>query len=154
VIRSHAASHNASPPQFWYAAHFAALACIFPFLNLFFRRLGLDEQRIGLLGAVRPFVSMPAGSLWSGAADKWRRHRAVLVLTLCASVLARLSLAAAGRLGFAPLLATVAATEFFAAPVTILADAGELGGMCKAGWAVCARCWAAPSLGAHAGSPS
>lgn len=111
--------------QCWYAAYFAALACVFPFLNLFFRRLGLDEQRIGLLGAVRPFVSMPAGSLWSGAADKGRRHRAVLLLTLCASVLARLSLSAVGRLGFVPLLATVAATEFFAAPVTILADAGE-----------------------------
>lgn len=105
--------------------YFAALSCLFPFLNLSFRRLGLSERSIGILGAVRPFISLPAGSLWSGAADKSRRHRAVLLLTLCASVLARLSLAAVGRLGFAPLLAMVALTEFFAAPVTIIADAGE-----------------------------
>ncbi len=115
----------ANPLQLWYLSYFSALSCLFPYLNLSFRRLGLTERSIGILGAVRPFISLPAGSLWSGAADTSRRHRAVLLLTLASSVLARLSLAAVGKLGFIPLLVTVSVTEFFSAPVTIIADAGE-----------------------------
>ena len=47
--------------QLWYLCHFAALSTLFPFVNLFFRRLGLAERQIGLLTALRPWVSFPAG---------------------------------------------------------------------------------------------
>lgn len=73
---------------------------------------------------LRPRRHSQAGSLWSGAADKTRRHRPVLLLTFAASLVLRLSIAAVGRHGFAPLLAVVVATEAFAAPVTIIVDAG------------------------------
>lgn len=116
--------------QAWYLLYFASLSCLFPFINLLFRRLGMSERRVGVLGAVRPFVGLPAGWLWSAAADTSRRHLAVLLLTLCASVLARLSLTVAGRLGFGALLAVVATSEFFAAPVTIIVDAGATGILC------------------------
>jgi len=115
--------------QLWYLSYFAALSCLFPFLNLYFRRLGLGEQQIGVLGAARPLISMPAGSLWSGVADKSRRHRTVLLGCFVASVASRLALAPVGahlRGGaFLPLLLTVGLAEFFAAPVTIIADSGE-----------------------------
>lgn len=128
----------------------AARPCSFPFLNLFFRRLGLGERAIGALGAARPLISLPAGALWSGAADKSRRHRAVLLGCFAASVVARLAIApvgalwpgssapataavgdgastggsGTGRAALFPLLCMVLATEFFAAPVTIIVDAG------------------------------
>ena len=127
--------------------------CSFPFLNLFFRRLGLGERAIGALGAARPLISLPAGALWSGAADKSRRHRAVLLACFAASVAARLAIAPVGvfwaggpaaptavgsdagdtgsgssgggsQAAFLPLLGMVLLTEFFAAPVTIIVDAG------------------------------
>jgi PPP family 3-phenylpropionic acid transporter len=110
--------------QCWYGFYFAALSCLHPYVNICFRRLGLSERSIGLLGTLRPFISLPAGSIWSGVADKSRRHRAVLLFVFCASVLARLALAPLGRLGFAPLLAGVSLAEFFAAPCTIIVDAG------------------------------
>lgn len=91
------------------------------------RRWGLSPAQIGVIGCARPLISFPAGSAWSGAADKTRRHRAVLLLTFAASLLARLAVAAVGPLGFVPLLATATVMEAFAAPVTIIVDAG----MCR-----------------------
>ena len=119
-------------PQAWYFAYFASLSCLFPYFNLLFRRLGLAERQIGLIGAARPFISLPAGSLWSGAADKSRRHRAVLLLTFGASVAARLATGLVGRHGFAAILTTVSLTELFAAPVTIIVDSGVQAGRQRA----------------------
>ncbi|PRW44509.1 major facilitator superfamily [Chlorella sorokiniana] len=107
----------------WYLLYFSALSCLFPFLNLFFRRLGYSAKQIGIIGCLRPLVSFPAGSLWSGAADKSRRHRAVLLLTFATSLLLRLSISGVAHRGFGPLLALVVAMEAFAAPVTIIVDA-------------------------------
>ncbi|KAI3428509.1 hypothetical protein D9Q98_007333 [Chlorella vulgaris] len=134
----------------WYLLYFASLSCLFPFINLLFRRLGMSERRVGVLGAVRPFVGLPAGWLWSAAADTSRRHRAVLLLTLCASVLARLSLTVAGRLGFGALLAVVATSEFFAAPVTIIVDAAVMAECAERGDYGRQRLWGAVGWGVMA----
>ncbi|KAL4428408.1 hypothetical protein ABPG75_002497 [Micractinium tetrahymenae] len=108
----------------WYLAYFASLSCIFPFLNLFFRRLGLGERAIGALGAARPLISLPAGALWSGAADKSRRHRAVLLGCFAASVAARLSIAPVGAFWAGSTAAAAAA----AAEDSSGGDAGGGGG--------------------------
>lgn len=111
----------------WYFSYFSALSCLFPFLNLYFRNLGLGERHIGLLGAARPLVSLPAGALWCAAADRTRLHRAVLLLCFAGSAAARLAIGAVGAAWgarLAPLFATVVATEAFAAPVTIIVDSG------------------------------
>ena len=55
----------------------------------------------------------------------------MLLLTFAASLLLRLSISGVARLGFGPLLALVVAMEGFAAPVTIIVDAG--GVRCMAG---------------------
>ena len=122
---------TAAPPprsspktQLWYLLYFASLSCIFPFLNLWLQRVGgLNPAQIGAIGCARPLASFPAGALWSGAADASRRHRAVLLLTLAASVLLRLAAFAASGAGFAALLALIVAAEACAAPVTIIVDA-------------------------------
>ena len=122
------------PPQVWFLTYFAALSAISPYLPLYSRRLGLTEQQIGVVGALRPWVSFPTASLWSGLADKHRCHCFVFVGNFAAATLLRLSLAVAG--GFGWLLLAVLVTEFFAGAVTILADAAvqasctEVGGWC------------------------
>ena len=42
--------------QAWYFLYFSALSCLFPFLNLFFRRLGYSAKQIGIIGCLRPLV--------------------------------------------------------------------------------------------------
>ena len=117
-------SSQCPPLQIWYCAYFSSLSALFPFIPLFFRLRGLDERQIGVVAALRPWLSLPAGAAWSAAADKTRHHRVVLLITFSCSALARLGLWA-GR-SFPALLAISLATELFAAPVTILADSAVL----------------------------
>ena len=50
-----------------------------PFVNVYFARLGLSASQIGLLSALRPWISAPCGSLLAGLADRWGAHRGMLV---------------------------------------------------------------------------
>eukprot|EP00887_Chlorella_sp_A99_P004892 scaffold4.g4892.t1 len=105
----------------------------------------MAEQQIGLVAALRPWLSLPAGALWSGVADKSRRHRAVLLLTFACSVAVRLALSA-GR-SFAALTILSLVTEFFAAPVTIIADSAVLAACSHEGEYGRQRLWGAIGWG-------
>ena len=48
---------------------------------------GLRPSQIGLLSALRPWISAPCGSIVSGLADRWGGHRFVLLFTYVAVAL-------------------------------------------------------------------
>lgn len=131
--------------KLFYLFYFGCLSLILPYLPLYYRRRGLQEQQIGLVAALRPWLSLPAGALWSGVADKSRRHRAVLLLTFACSVAVRLALSA-GR-SFAALTILSLVTEFFAAPVTIIADSAVLAACSHEGEYGRQRLWGAIGWG-------
>ena len=128
-------------PQLFYLLYFASISCIFPFLPLYFRRRGLNETQIGLLAALRPWLSLPAGAIWSGAADTSRRHQALLLAAFCGALVCRLALA--GAHSYATLAALTLATEVFAAPITIIADASVLAACAAEGEYGRQRLWGA-----------
>lgn len=53
-------------PSCFYFCFFAQHSTLFPYQPLYFRRLGLSEQQIGLIAALRPWVSFPSGKIVHG----------------------------------------------------------------------------------------
>ncbi|XP_068716205.1 major facilitator superfamily domain-containing protein 6-like [Montipora foliosa] len=69
-------------PTLYYFFFYGALGSLFPFLNLFYRAVGMDPWQIGVLGGIRPLVALFFAPLWSVVADRWKTRKLVLVLSL------------------------------------------------------------------------
>lgn len=130
--------------QVLYLAFFSSLATVFPFLNIVFRRAGLSEKQIGLISLLKPAAQLPAGSIWSGIADKYRIHRSILIATFIISSIARSAIGFLASTNnsngdgdehttisnntttntrlFLSALSLILLTEGFGAPVTIITD--------------------------------
>ena len=111
-------------PKLFYLVRFLAGAFYGPFLPLYFREIGLTGQQIGMLGGVRPIVSLLSGPFWSGLADATRRHRLLLILSLGSA----LFLVPAVTLTTNVLILTilVMATTFMQAPSGPIVDSAVL----------------------------
>lgn len=107
--------------QAWYFLYFGSQACLQPFLALYYRRLGLGEDRIGLLVALQPWIEAPGGLLWGTLADRTRRHRQILAFTFVASTVTRLS-QWVGR-QYEVLVALVVTAASMSGPVMVISDA-------------------------------
>lgn len=104
----------------FYFFYYAAMACLFPFLVLHYRQLGLSGRHIGLLAGIPPALILVGAALWGAVADATQRHKLIL------------SLAVAGTLGsvavlsvvesFALLIPVVVVMALCMAPIMPLAD--------------------------------
>jgi sugar phosphate permease len=94
---------------------------VWPYINIFFRAHGLSDVQIGILAALRPWVSAPASFLWSSAADRFQAHQSILLVTIILSTLLRTCMAAART--FPAFLFLAAVSEFVGAPTGVIADA-------------------------------
>ncbi|MCX7681090.1 MAG: MFS transporter [Anaerolineae bacterium] len=107
-------------PKLFYFFFFAAMSCLFPFLALYYRQIGLTGRQIGLLGGISPLVSLVAAPLWGALADATRQHKKLMLLALVLSVVA------VGGLSIAPdfpwLMVAVIAFAFFGAPTMPIVD--------------------------------
>lgn len=75
--------------KLWYLCYFAANSCLNPFLNVIFRRYGIEEQVIGGIALLRPLIGLPGGIIFSAVADKYRKHAVLLLLCLAVSTCVR-----------------------------------------------------------------
>ncbi|PNH05854.1 Major facilitator superfamily domain-containing protein 6 [Tetrabaena socialis] len=112
----------------YYVFSFASFVAIGPFMNVYFYDSGLSKAQVGLIGALRPWVSAPAAFLWTALADRLDAHRLVLMATFVAAVAARMLLLLPR--GFGGLLAVVLLAQAVGAPVGALADAAVMR-LCK-----------------------
>ncbi|GBF91339.1 hypothetical protein Rsub_03659 [Raphidocelis subcapitata] len=133
---------------FWYLSYYAGISAIQPYYNVYFQWRGLSDAEIGILSAARQWVSVPAGFLWSAAADRLGAHRGALLVALAASAAARLALMWGST--FPVLLGTALVDQFFASPVTVLADAMMMSAAAKDGEYGRIRAWGALGWGAFA----
>lgn len=92
-----------------------------PYLILLYSGRGFGAMQIGVLCALRPWVSAPAGNLVVAAADAWGLHRAALVGTFLAALAGRVLLS--HSTGFAANLVYTVVSEAAAAPMSVLVEA-------------------------------
>ncbi len=107
-------------PKAYYFCYYAAMACLVPFLTLYYRETGLSGTQIGLLTGLSPLVTWIAAPVWGAVADATRRYRAILAVTITGAMAAVVFLSRATEL--AQLLPIVAVYAFFTAPIMPLVD--------------------------------
>ena len=103
---------------------FAAMAFVVPFLVLYYQNLGFTGAQIGLLTGLTPLVTMVSAPVWTGMADKTRRHRLIMSLAILVSV-AILALIPWFSV-FAPILLLVILYNAFSAPVLSFTDSATM----------------------------
>jgi PPP family 3-phenylpropionic acid transporter len=111
-------------PKLFYLVRFLAGSFIGPFLPLYFREIGLSGQQIGMLGGVRPIVSLLSGPFWSGLSDATRRHRMLLIISLGSTLVLVPAMTLSSNVLI--LTALVMAHTFMSAPSGPLVDAAVL----------------------------
>jgi hypothetical protein len=108
------------PFKVWYLVYFSGSSCIHPFLNILFRKYGMNERSIGLLALLRPLVGFPSGMLLSGVADAFRKHKVVLIACLLVSTVTRSMIWRYTE--FYKILILVLISGAFSAPCTTITD--------------------------------
>lgn len=107
-------------PKAVYFFYYAALACIVPFMSLYYQDLGMNGVQIGILSGIIPLVTWFSAPFWSGIADARQRHHVVLLLVVAGLWLSVLVLYFANS--FAGLLLAVILYAFFVGPIVPLVD--------------------------------
>lgn len=69
-------------PTAYYYFFYGALGSLFPFLNLYYRAIGMDPWQIGILGGIRPLIALLFAPIWSYLANKYKIRKAILVWSL------------------------------------------------------------------------
>ncbi len=136
-------------PKAFYLFYNAALACLVPFMSLYYQERGMSGAQIGVLAGMIPLVTWASAPFWGGVADATRRHRGVLLLAIGGTGAAVLALYFAAS--FAALLAGVIAYAVFVGPIVPLVDNAVLHGLGdnKAGYGRI-RLWGSIGWGAAA----
>jgi len=74
-----------------YFCYYLAQGAFYPFLNLYYERIGLNGLQIGLLASIPALMRPFAGPLWGGLADRLGIHRHLLTLALVGTLVAGFS---------------------------------------------------------------
>ncbi|XP_022102452.1 major facilitator superfamily domain-containing protein 6-like protein B [Acanthaster planci] len=78
--------------SFFYFTYSAGSACLFPFLTLYLRQLGLSATQAGVVMGLKVFVALWAAPLWSSCAVQHGRRRVILMIAIFMTIAANLSL--------------------------------------------------------------
>lgn len=98
---------------------FASMACVFPFITLFFEYRGLDSSETGVALALMPLVSLFAFPFFGMLTDRFHIHReTVIALALLAAVVAPLMLLPHNLAGFVPVVALLTLTSSTLIPLS------------------------------------
>ena len=107
-------------PKAVYFFYYAALACLAPFMSLYYQEQGMSGAQIGILSGLIPLITWFSSPFWSGIADARQRHRGVLLLVIVGLWLSVVVLFFAGT--FPALLIAVILYAFFIGPIVPLVD--------------------------------
>lgn len=69
-------------PTTYYYIFFGSLGSLFPFLNLYYRAVGMDPWQIGILGGIRPLIALLCAPMWSFVSNRYKMRKLVLVTSL------------------------------------------------------------------------
>jgi len=108
----------------FYFFYLAAMACLMPYVVLYYQELGLTGAQIGLLSGMAPLITLVGAPLWTGIADATGRHRLALSLAVGGAATLALIFPILKTLG--PVVVLVAFYALFMAPILSLADSGTM----------------------------
>ena len=80
-------------PMGYYYFFYGALGSLFPYLNLYYRAIGLDPWQIGIVGGIRPLVALVCGPLWSCMTNRYKIRKRILVASLLSWIVFTLPIA-------------------------------------------------------------
>lgn len=104
-----------------YLCYYGAIGSMFPFIAVYYRRLGLDGTHVGVLMTTAPVCVALFAPLWGMLADRFDAHRMVLRLSLLpAAAIMLLFTVQATR--FELLLPAILAWAFFLSPAASMLD--------------------------------
>ena len=108
----------------FYFLYFAALACLAPFVVLFYQQLGFSGAQIGLLAGMAPLITLVSAPLWTGTADATQRHRLLMSLAIAGAAVGALVFPSLRALG--PVVVLLVLFSFFTAPIVSFSDSATL----------------------------
>jgi PPP family 3-phenylpropionic acid transporter len=111
-------------PFTFYFLYYAALACLMPFIVLYYQQLGFSGTQIGLLAGMSPLIVLVSAPLWTGVADATRRHRLLMSLAIAGAAAIALVFPSLRTLGSVVLL--IALYSFFTSPIVAFADSATM----------------------------
>jgi nitrate/nitrite transporter NarK len=75
----------------WFITFYGAMGFIIPYFNLLLQHYGYKGWQLGVISALRPFVSATCGPIWAALADKHSCHRRIFLTALAVASLVRVS---------------------------------------------------------------
>ncbi|GAB4815579.1 hypothetical protein N2152v2_002625 [Parachlorella kessleri] len=132
-------------PKIWFFTYNIGAVYFLPYINIFYRHLGFTEQKIGLLCALKPWVSAPAGNIVVSLADSWQAHTFVVLATYLICLSGRGLIAVVTGYGIQVFLALL--TEAVAAPMGAITDAAVMAAATDEGGYGRQRMWASIGWG-------
>jgi len=102
-------------PKLCFLLFFGGMSCLIPYLSIYFDKIGLSAEEIGLLQSVRPFIGAVAAPLVSAIADKTHKHRLILIFLLVSGTFLRFTTMFIGN-SFIYFLFSIVVIEFLSAP--------------------------------------
>ena len=104
--------------------YYMAFGAFFPFINLYYQRIGLTGVQIGTLSSIPLLVMSTTSVLWGGIADVLRLHRRILNIALFLTPIVVFFLSRTTE--YSILIPLVIAYAFFSAPIVPLLDNAAL----------------------------
>lgn len=101
-------------------AYYASLGSLLPYLPVYYHSLGHGGQIIGMLGAIKPFITFLVAPLWGVISDQSGSPFTVLYFTFLVSLVGQL--AVSWRHDPSWIMSMIFITAFFNAPVKSLID--------------------------------
>jgi len=108
----------------FYLLYFGAVGCMFPYLNLYYQRIGLTGFQIGILSAIPSLVVPFASPIWGILGDSLNLHRRLLTLAVGGTIIPVLLLSAGRSMSWLAPVTLVYA--FFYGPIGPLIDSTAL----------------------------
>lgn len=107
-----------------YFIMFAGFGILFPFLNVYYKSIGLNGTQIGLINTLGPLIAIFAGPMWGLLCDRLGRFRLLLGIVILGSILFGLSLSLVTT--FSAILGVAAVFNLFNCAVQPLVDSYNL----------------------------
>jgi len=107
-----------------YFINYAGFAIFMPFINVYYRDIGLSGFEIGIINTLSPLIGMLGGSLWGLLNDRFGKTRVLLGAAILGSIISSWGIASVKS--FIPLLVIAALFSLFYSTLVPIIDSNTL----------------------------